>query len=148
MIAVDGRRNGWRHIVLPMARSDQLVMNAVLAVSAFHQEAMLRRDGPGPMDISAITERPREDGVPSPQALYNASIQGLRCRSNLANSSQEDTQATLVAVLVLLVAAMVTGRDDYSTILGMLHSATKVLGGETQLGTSELGGFLVRQVRK
>ncbi|KAF5508879.1 Acriflavine sensitivity control protein acr-2 [Colletotrichum fructicola] len=135
MVAIDGSHNGWRYIVLPMAHADELVMNAVLAVSAFH------RDG---MNTDGISQEPPH----SPQALYNLAIDGLRQRSNLAGCSYEANQAISVAVLVLLVAAMVTGREDYSTILSMLHSATNVLGGEHKLGATELGGFLVRQVRK
>lgn len=85
---------------------------------------------------------------PSPQALYDEAISGLQKRKNLTDGANETRQATLIAVLVLLVAAMVTGRDDHATILGMLHSGTNILGGEEQLADSDLGSFLVRQVCK
>lgn len=153
MLAIDGRHNGWRYIVLPMAHADELVMNAVLAVSAFHRHANQNKDGAryrltSAADSEYPSRPPRVDTVPSPQVLYDTAIKGLRQRSNLAGSSDEVKQGILVAVLVLLVAAMVTGRDDYSTILGMLCSATNAFGGEHKLGVSSLGGFLVRQVRK
>ena len=153
MIAIDGRHNGWRYIVLPMAHADELVMSAVLAVSAFHRD-INQNKGHAKYCLTGAADSwypPRESWVgtiPSPQALYDMAIEGLRQRSNLVGSSPEAKQAILVAVLVLLVAAMVTGREDYSTILGMLCSATNVFGGERQLGACELGGFLVRQVRK
>ena len=143
MIAIDGRHNGWRYIVLPMAHADELVMKAVLTVSAFHREANQKKYG-----VEYLLDGAADAEYPSPQSLYDAALEGLRERSNLAGSSYEAKQAILVAVLVLIVTAMVTGREDYSTILGMLCSATNVLGGENQLGATELGGFLVRQVRK
>lgn len=152
MIAIDGTHNGWRRIVLPMAHTNELVMNAVLAISAFHRDAT-KDHGAANCLPTSITYTDRQypccmDIVPSPQALYDTVIEGLRQRSNLFGSSNEERQVILVAVLVLLAAAMVTGRDDYSTLLGMLCSATNVFGGEYQLETNELGGFLVRQVRK
>ncbi|KAF4913198.1 Acriflavine sensitivity control protein acr-2 [Colletotrichum fructicola] len=154
MVAIDGSHNGWRYIVLPMAHADELVMNAVLAVSAFHRDGM-NTDGIRYLETntnglrhSSQQQHISQEPPHSPQALYNLAIDGLRQRSNLAGCSYEANQAISVAVLVLLVAAMVTGREDYSTILSMLHSATNVLGGEHKLGATELGGFLVRQVRK
>ncbi|KAK2774693.1 hypothetical protein CKAH01_13139 [Colletotrichum kahawae] len=154
MVAVDGSHNGWRYIVLPMAHADDLVMNAVLAVSAFHRDGMHRDNisyletNTNGLRSSAQQQHCGTEPTQSPQALYNLAIDGLRQRSNLAGCSYEANQAISVAVLVLLVAAMVTGREDYSTILSMLHSATNVLGGAHRLGATELGGFLVRQVRK
>ncbi|KAF9878178.1 hypothetical protein CkaCkLH20_04216 [Colletotrichum karsti] len=146
MVAIDGSHNGWRHIILPMAHSDELVMNAVLAVSAFHRDEM-KKDG---AESQYAVQQYHLDAEPiySPQALYDLVIDGLRQRSNLPECSNEANQATPVAVLVLLVAAMVTRIEDFSTILGMLHSATDALGGEHQLESSELGSFLVRQLRK
>lgn len=142
MMAVDGYHNGWRYIVLPMAHSDELVMTAVLAVSSFHQSAN---------EASVPLNRTPSNGDLkhlSPQFLYDVTIKGLQQRRNLIRSSYEEKQSTLITILVLLVGAMVTGRDDYPTILDMLQSATSVLGGEDQLGATEIGGFLVRQVRK
>ncbi|KAF4122722.1 hypothetical protein GMORB2_7029 [Geosmithia morbida] len=149
--------NGWRYIVLPMAHTDELVMTAVLTVAAFHREAMSRRDGIeyGIM-CNADDGESRDHQVPSwtdpiptsPQALYNRALEGLRQRSNLLGIAHEDPEATIAAVLVLLVTTMVTGRDDYATILGMLYSATEALGGEEKLSQTELGKFLIRQVRK
>lgn len=137
-----------------MAHADDLVMNAVLAVSAFHRDGM-NTDGIRYLEtntngLRCFSQQQHIGQEPphSPQALYNLAIDGLRQRSNLAGCSYGANQAISVAVLVLLVAAMVTGREDYSTILSMLHSATNVLGGEHKLGATELGGFLVRQVRK
>ncbi|CAH0047367.1 unnamed protein product [Clonostachys solani] len=156
MLAIDGRHNGWRYIVLPMAHTDELVMEAVLAVSAFHRDAKKSTDwaehfqsgGFNLQHSSQHQSRWLDSIASSPQTLYNTAIKGLRRRSNLAGSSYEAKQAILVAVLVLLVAAMVTGRDDYSMILGMLHSATDVFKGEDELWASDLGRFLARQVQK
>ncbi|VUC30173.1 unnamed protein product [Clonostachys rosea] len=156
MLAIDGRHNGWRYIVLPLAHTDDLVMEAVLAVSAFHRDA---KKGPGGAEhlqnsssgghfSSQQQSRWLDSIASSPQTLYNTAIKGLQRRSNLAGSSYEAKQAILVAVLVLLVAAMVTGRDDYFMILGMLHSAADVFKGEDELWASELGRFLARQVQK
>ena len=140
-------------MVLPMAHADQLVMSAVLTVSAFHQNASWKNDYYVHRLTSVADSRYCEQSswtteVPRPQALYDATIKALRQRSSMMESSHEAKEAVLTAVLVLLVASMVTGRDEYPTILGMLCSATSAFGGEDQLGSSELGGFLVRQLRK
>lgn len=151
MLAIDGGTNGWRHIVLPLAHTDELVMKAVLAVSAFHMEAMRGQMETHETPLRRSIKRTQQDYVEfsqSPQALYDDTISGLRRRPNLCDGTSESKQATLVAVLVLLVAAMVTGRDDYATILGMLHSGTDIFGGEDALAATDLGWFLVRQVRK
>lgn len=37
MIAFDGFHNGWRHLILPLAQIDNLVLNAVLAAAEAHQ---------------------------------------------------------------------------------------------------------------
>ncbi|CAI6089440.1 unnamed protein product [Clonostachys chloroleuca] len=156
MLAIDGSHNGWRYIVLPLAHTDDLVMEAVLAVSAFHRDAKKSTDWAEYFQTSgsSLQYTSQEQSLwldsiaSSPQTLYNTAIKGLRRRSNLAGSSYEAKQAILVAVLVLLVAAMVTGRDDYFMILGMLHSATDVFKGEDELWASELGRFLARQVQK
>ncbi|CAG9942833.1 unnamed protein product [Clonostachys rosea f. rosea IK726] len=156
MLAIDGSHNGWRYIVLPLAHTDNLVMEAVLAVSAFHRDAKkssdwaeyIQNSGFNLQYTSQQQSRWLDSIASSPQTLYNTAIKGLRRRSNLAGSSYEAKQAILVAVLVLLVAAMVTGRDDYFMILGMLHSATDVFKGEDELWASELGRFLARQVQK
>jgi hypothetical protein len=168
MQAIDGMHNGWRHIILPMAHADELVMNAVLAASSFHRHAHLDAATTLPTSTTSssdssptastvslanakfdqIWRTQKYEHIPSPQSLYNTTIRGLQQRSNLTQDDPETSQATLVAVLVLLVAAMVSGRDDYQMILGMLQSAVEVCGGEDRLSASEVGRFLVRQIRK
>lgn len=138
MLAIDGRYNGWRYMVLPMALADELVMNAVLAVSAFHQFPHKFHE----------PERSTVDDSPSPQNLYASTIQGLQKRRNLQGSSDQDKQSVLITILVLLTGTLVTGGNEYPMILGMLRSATDALGGEEVLSTSELGRFFIRQVRK
>ncbi|OJJ79401.1 uncharacterized protein ASPGLDRAFT_70122 [Aspergillus glaucus CBS 516.65] len=42
MVVIDDNHNGWRHLILPLAWMDKLVMKTVLAVSPFH---ISRRSG-------------------------------------------------------------------------------------------------------
>ncbi|KAL5365319.1 hypothetical protein BJX96DRAFT_181522 [Aspergillus floccosus] len=148
MIAIDGRHNGWRYLILPMAHTDDLVMDAVLTVSAFHIWA--RAHGkPSADDISFTPPGSSFDSSNAdPEILYGRTIQRLKQRQDLARSNLEARQCIIVAILVLLTSVMVNGGDDFPILFNMLDAATNVLGGEDQLSGSELGDFIMRQVRK
>lgn len=147
MIAIDGPHNGWRHIVLPIAHAHPLVMNAVLAVSAFHvslqqEQKQLANSG------LYLPRKPLPSGRISAEILYDLTIQGLKQRRDLSKSDPDTKQSILVTILVLLAAVMVNGRTDFPILFGMLDAAIEVVGGEDQLAGSELGEFIIRQVRK
>ncbi|KAM0558013.1 hypothetical protein ACHAPJ_005180 [Fusarium lateritium] len=133
MIAADGPHNGWRHLVLPIADRDELVMDAVLAVSLFHSPEIL-------LDIPS-TERPKQDH-------YARAIQGLQERSQLRDCDQLTRHSIILTILLLLTAVMVNGSSDFPILFGMLQSAIDAIGGDTELGSGGMADFLVRQVRK
>lgn len=148
MIAIDGQHNGWRHIILPIAHSVALVMNAVLTVSAFHMS--LREGRKQNPDYSLFVQQQgllSRDGA-SAESLYERTIRGLKERQDLARSDIDAKQSVIVTILVLLTAVMVNGRTDFPILFAMLDAATKVIGGEGQLAGSDLGDFIIRQVRK
>ncbi|KAM6508240.1 hypothetical protein FALCPG4_018121 [Fusarium falciforme] len=133
MIAIDGPHNGWRYLMLPMAESDELVMDAVLAVSLFHSSRVLHND----LVIDQIE-----------QDHYGRAIQGLQKRSQLRDCDRSNQQSILITVLLLLTAVMVNGSSDFPILFGMLQSAIDAIGGEVELGSGDIAEFLVRQVHK
>ncbi|KAM6523111.1 hypothetical protein FSOLCH5_003730 [Fusarium solani] len=133
MIAIDGPHNGWRYLMLPMAESDELVMDAVLAISLFHSSGILHKD--------LVVDKAEQDH-------YGRAIQGLQKRSQLRYCDRSDQQSVLITVLLLLTAVMVNGSSDFPILFGMLQSAIDAIGGEGELGSGEIAEFLVRQVHK
>lgn len=147
MIAIDGPHNGWRHIVLPIAHTHPLVMNAVLAVSAFHVSLQQEQKQLANSSLY-LPRKPLSGDRTGAEILYDLTIQGLKQRQDLSKSDSDVKQSILITILVLLAAVMVNGRTDFPILFGMLDAAIKVVGGEDQLVGSELGEFITRQVRK
>ncbi|KAF4836808.1 Transcriptional regulatory protein moc3 [Colletotrichum siamense] len=154
MVAIDGLHNGWRHLVLPIAHLDQLVLNSVLTVASFHRYGQHLSQSKN-LDV-------REDSLPVPPGLsyqlstnanppasqlYAWTIADLQ-RRDLGHSDQSSRLSILLAILVLLVAVMVTGSDDFPLLFRLLESALEAIGGEDSLGEDELSRFIVRQVHK
>ncbi|KAG7405531.1 Acriflavine sensitivity control protein acr-2 [Fusarium oxysporum f. sp. rapae] len=133
MIAIDGPHNGWRHLVLPIADHDELVMDAVLAVSLFHKPEILQ-------DIS-LAVRPEEE-------YYARAIHGLQERSQLRDYNQLTRHSIILTILLLLTAVMVNGSSDFPILFGMLQSAIDAIGGDMELGSGGTAEFLSRQIRK
>ncbi|KAJ3527335.1 hypothetical protein NM208_g10751 [Fusarium decemcellulare] len=148
MLAIDGVHNGWRHLVLPVAHGDEVVMNAVLTVSAFHLYLgePIRIQSRGMLSTEPSLFIP--DGCPSADVLYARTIKGLQQRRELAGVDCAARQSVLLTILVLLISVMVNGRKDFPLLFGMLQSALEAVGGEGRLGGGELGEFMVRQIRK
>jgi Fungal specific transcription factor domain len=130
MVVIDDHRNGWRHLVVPMAHVDELVRDAVLSTSAFHFSANVN------------------DQLFNSSAMYQKAIHRLRQRQNLEAHGTTEKQAVVVALLVLLAAVMVNGSTDFHTIFRLLETALCAIGGEEALVKGELGVFLLRQIWK
>ena len=129
MIAVDGSHNGWRHLVLPIANTDELVMDAVLTVSLFHAPQMSSNKG-------------------MQNAYYGRVIQGLQTRSQLQNCDQLSQHSILLTILLLLTVIMVNGSTDFPILFRMLQSAIDAIGGDKAFGSGCTAEFLVRQIQK
>lgn len=152
MVAIDGKHNGYRHLVLPLARADELVMNAVMTVSTFHflvhREARSQLEGGTSWlqltkpDTSALLE------LPGPAQLYSRTLAILKHRHDLATCDSSTRHSVLLSLLVLLVGVTVTGSDDFPILFRVLESALESIGGEDKLGEGDLPEFLVRQIRK
>ncbi|KAJ9604731.1 hypothetical protein H2200_010845 [Cladophialophora chaetospira] len=130
MVVIDDTHNGWRHLIIPIAHSDELVREAVLSASAFHFSANIKAQ------------------VFDANTIYAKVIRSLRQRQNLDACDMTERQNVLLALLVLLVTVMVNGSSDFPTIFQLLESAVLAVGGEDALTRDELGVFLVRQIRK
>ncbi|CAH0042078.1 unnamed protein product [Clonostachys rhizophaga] len=146
MMILDGPHNGWRYLILPMARTDSLVRDAILAVSCFH------------LCLSSINTRcpSAEDAVSqwqfpgpglNPRHLYARAIKGLHSRQLMSYDGASQLPI-LVTIMVLLTSSMVTGDQDFPILFRMLQSAFDALGGEQGLGQCDLAAFLVRQIHK
>ncbi|CAI7642020.1 unnamed protein product [Penicillium manginii] len=130
MVIVDDHNNGWRHMVLPIAHRDELVMNAVLAASAFHLSS---RKGSGVQDATQ---------------LYTLAIQELQRKRSIDRYELETQHVIILTILVLLVALMVNGSSDFPIVFHVLQSALQAIGGDSQLAEGDLGQFLLRQIYK
>ncbi|KAI5458800.1 fungal-specific transcription factor domain-containing protein [Mariannaea sp. PMI_226] len=132
MVVMDDDHNGWRHLVLPMAWADDLIMNAVLSASAFH-----------------LASRGAGEHVVDPQKLYGRAIRELQQRRDLVECDHKTKQAVILTIVILLVAVMINGCSDFPIIFQMLESALKAVGGESKfLDGGETGNFFLRQIRK
>lgn len=141
MVAIDGFHDGWRHLALPIAHTDELVMYAVLAASAFHLSFNeTKSKSIAPLSTQAVHRhcpliKPQQ--YPDSGKLYARAIMDLKKRQELG--ADEDRHSVLLAILILLVAVMVTGSDDFPILLRMMQSAFEAVGGEEGLGRGVFG---------
>ncbi|KZL72719.1 acriflavine sensitivity control protein Acr-2 [Colletotrichum tofieldiae] len=109
-----------------------MVMDAVLAVSAFHVSG------------TAIGQH-----AINPDRLYARAISQLSNRKNLVGWNSETNQLVILVIVVLLVSVMVNGLPDFPIVFQMLESAIDAVGGDEVLAEGgEMGEFLLRQIRK
>ncbi|KAM5352760.1 hypothetical protein ACJ41O_005482 [Fusarium nematophilum] len=126
MVAIDGVHNDWRHLLLPLAQTDELVMDAVLTVSAFH------------FHINKLADKLHTDSqqyssfgipdtgdyyVPDPYQLCGRTLKGLRQRQELLNGDQTMKHSVLVTILLLLTAVLVTGGSDFPSFTIRVYAA-------------------------
>ncbi|KAI1388754.1 uncharacterized protein F4822DRAFT_256191 [Hypoxylon trugodes] len=107
LVMFDGKTNGYRHHILPMAYSEPLVEKAVCVVSASHISAKQRR-------------------LCNPAEIIRG---GLIRRLFETSRSEPDLSETTWATLVLLVASdIISGRDDVLVIYELLTTFIKARG--------------------
>ncbi|GAD93975.1 conserved hypothetical protein [Paecilomyces variotii No. 5] len=131
MVVIDDDYNGFRYLILPIACYDELVMDAVLAVSAFH-----------------LTGTVGDHGFTDPNGLYTRTIRRLQGRKDLTDYDLSTQQFLVVAIIVLLVGTMITASSDFPIVFRLLESALEAMGGELGIGDGELPEFLLREIRK
>ncbi|KAF7563311.1 hypothetical protein G7046_g812 [Stylonectria norvegica] len=132
MVVFDDDHNGWRHLILPIAGADELIMSAVLSVSAFH-----------------LAGTARSIDMPDPSSLYAKAIRELQSRRDLTGCNRQTKQFVVLALVVLLVAVMVNGCSDFPIMFQMLQSALDAVGGENGLlDGGEVAEFTLRQIHK
>lgn len=153
MVAIDGVHNDWRHLLLPLAQSDELVMNAVLAASAFHfhmnqQSYSGKVVGQGQQHALSLLPESMNPSIPNPNHLYARAIEGLRRQQGLICGDHFGRHSILLTILLLLTAAMVTGGPDFELLVRMFESAFDAMGGESGLGQGILAEFILREFDK
>ncbi|OJJ99590.1 hypothetical protein ASPACDRAFT_1856184 [Aspergillus aculeatus ATCC 16872] len=132
MVVIDDQHNGWRGTILPIAHTDELVLNSVLAVASLH---LLGTVGSSP-------------GCADPRRLYTQVIRGLQRRSDLGACDMATRKSVILTILILLLAVMVTGGSDFPILFRMLQSAIDAVGGDGGLDGGEVSAFLLREIRK
>jgi hypothetical protein len=130
LVAIDDQRNGWRYLVLPIARSDRLVMRCALAAAAFHFTTNVSKD------------------LVCPATIYQSAIAELQHRKDIRSYCNQDQQIIMLSLLTLLATSMVSGSVDFRVILHMIEAAWNAAGGEASFRSGELGVFITRQYRK
>ncbi|KAG5758588.1 hypothetical protein H9Q72_013277 [Fusarium xylarioides] len=150
MVAIDGLHNDWRHLLLPLAQQDELVMDAVLTVSAFHFHINKLDNNfkKNQKQYSAFGSNTYGTYVPDPYQLLGRTLQGLRQRQELICNNQTTQQSVLISLLLLMTSVLVTGGSDFPVLLRMLESALDAIGGKEGLGTGILAGFIMRELHK
>ncbi|KAJ4229009.1 hypothetical protein NW759_003730 [Fusarium solani] len=152
MVAIDGVLNDWRHILLPLAQTDELVMDAVLTVSAFHFHLNKLSH-----NLHANNQQHTIFGgsfgihdfyVPDPYQLCGRTLRGLRQRQELVNADQTEKHSVLISLLLLITAVLVTGGSDFPVLFRMMESAFDAIGGKEGLGTGTLAEFIMRELHK
>ena len=134
MVVMDGAHNGWKHLVLPIALQDDLVLSSVLAASAFH---ITSDSGP---DVHLLS---------NPRTLYAHAIRKLQCRRELDGCDRETRQTVILSIIVLLVVVMINGCSDFPVMFRMLESALHAIGGDDELERGDdMALFCLRQIRK
>ncbi|KAI0880230.1 fungal-specific transcription factor domain-containing protein [Annulohypoxylon maeteangense] len=133
MVIIDDRNNGWRHLILPLACADELVMYSVLTVAALH-----------------FSERAQGQHVADPIRLYSKTINELQKRRDLCEGDLEARYRIIVTIIVLLLSTLVDGCPDFTILFRMLQSALDVIGGEKSLAASKnaIASFSAKQIRK
>ncbi|KAH7017120.1 hypothetical protein EDB80DRAFT_565098, partial [Ilyonectria destructans] len=106
MVVFDSISNGYRDIILPLARQDGVLSRAVSVVAAFH----LAEKAPELRDAA--------------EAGHHAIVEKLR-RDSLLQPGQVFGPFTLATILVLLVGETITGADNYGYLLEMLACLTQ-----------------------
>jgi hypothetical protein len=89
-----------------------------------------------------------DDRFLNPTLVYQRAIRRLRSRQDVTSYDIVRKQSVLLSLLVLLVAAVVSGSSDFRTIFGLLEACLQALGGEESISHGELGTFLVWQIHK
>ncbi|OTB00950.1 hypothetical protein M426DRAFT_225434 [Hypoxylon sp. CI-4A] len=135
MVIIDDRNNGWRNIVLPLACADEMVMCAVLAVSAFHSSTRLASH--------------QEQEVVDPLMLYSKTTRELQ-RRQLDNRDPHARDRIILTIVLLLLYSMVNGGSEFQILLRMLHSALEVVGSLGALAESgrTIANFSAKQIHK
>ncbi|KAM0548188.1 hypothetical protein ACHAPJ_009986 [Fusarium lateritium] len=145
-----GVHNDWRHLLLPLAQQDELVMDAVLTVSAFHfhMNKLSNNFQRGKQQYRAFGNDSYDSYVPDPHQLCARTLHGLRKRQELINVDQSSQHSVLISLLLLMCAVLVNGGSDFPVLLRMLESALDAIGGKEGLGTGILAGFIMRELHK
>ncbi|KAF4991000.1 hypothetical protein FGRMN_8121 [Fusarium graminum] len=150
MVAIDGIHNDWRDLLLPLCQQDELVMDAVLTVSAFHFHinnlANTMKQSSNKFGSFGIVSD--ESYVPDPYQLLGRTLHGLRKRQELILGDQYTQHSVLITLLLLMTSVLVTGGSDFPVLLRMLDSALDAIGGKERLGTGILAAFIMRELHK
>ncbi|KAK0383097.1 hypothetical protein NLU13_9011 [Sarocladium strictum] len=149
MVAVDGPYNHWRHILLPFAHYDDLVLQAIVTVSSCHIHLVNCVSTSQQLDATPQSGRITFDAFPAEfHEMYQTIFSSLQLTSDIKLLSSDKKHSILITILVLLTGAMVTGRSDFPLLYSLLGSAFDLMGGESTFDSSDIAHFIKSQVAK
>lgn len=150
MVAVDGAYNNWRHILLPFARHDLLVLQAVATVSSCHMYLVTSLRGEEEEDLTGESPRITFDSFPPRfHRMYQTILRSLHFDAGVGPHLTLDRKhSILMTILVLMVGTMVTGRSDFPILHRLLTSSVDAVGGEEALGATDVAYFIKSQIAK
>lgn len=128
MVPIDGPRNGFRTILLPLACEHELVRYALLASSANH----LRLKKP--------------ELAPAATRYQTAAIASLTGAANITQGQIHTGATTLATIVLLLVNDMVTGCHDFRLLIGMAKSWILAFGDAQNPEDEPVVRFLKEQI--
>lgn len=131
LVLIDDQYNGWRRLVLPLAHTDELIMNAVMSASTF-----------------AAPHHFSTPGVPQASLTYQSVIRKLRSRQNLPAQNVLEKQCVLLGLLLLLAGTIVNGSCDFRSILRLIEAYSSAINDDKVFTQGKLGLFLLTQIEK
>lgn len=131
LVLIDDQYNGWRRFVLPLAHTDELIMDAVVSVSTV-----------------AFSQHLPTPGVHPSSLAYQKVIRRLRTRQNLLVQDEFEKQRVLLALLLLLAGTIVNGSCDFRSIFRLIEAYSNAVNDDKIFTKGELGVFLLTQTEK
>lgn len=146
---MDGPYNNWRHILLPFAHYDELVLQSIITVSSCHIHLVSSLPTSEELGSGSTAGRITFETFPMEyHQMYQTIFSSLRLTSDMKHLSSDKKHSILMTILVLLIGAMVTGRSDFPLFYSLLGSAFDLMGGEATFDNSDIARFIKSQVTK
>jgi hypothetical protein len=127
LVAFDGPTNGYNALLLPLAHDNELVRNTILAASATHLQF----------------KRPQLANIA--MKFRTTAIETLSSHTKTKSNAGSNLEATLAAIVVLIINDTMQGGVDFLILLEMAKSWTEAIG-KDESRNMPLRSFLEQQI--